>query len=136
MWNIEDKLHYELNYQILPESTRDVIVEAIDYIERCNKSDEHLYEQFCNALDKIADLSKKIKNLKKKTEWISVEKELPKKEGEYLVFYNGYILPADFRFDSSSGYFHIYNEYGDKQPTHWMPLPKAPKITKKKETIK
>lgn len=58
--------------------------------------------------------------------WISVEDELPKENGRYLVF-NGITKDQEI-FVYSNGIWW-YN--ADRRPngivTHWMPLPQAPK---------
>lgn len=133
MLTIEDKLNYELNYNVLPTSTCDAIIEVLDFLERCDKEHEHICDLYLKSEEKVKALNKKIKTLKKKTEWISIEERLPKKFCEYyLVIYKGKVEFAYFQH----GGFRLDDEYGYIYPTHWMPLPKAPKITKKKETAK
>ncbi len=53
--------------------------------------------------------------------WISVEDELPKQDGRYLVYGKGETVIT--RFYSKLPKPHFY--YTDT--THWMPLPEPPK---------
>jgi len=76
------------------------------------------------------------------TEWISIDQDLPKQNGRYLVFTrckNGIhnCLAWDYRYaccDINIAYFHLTNfwqfssEEGDPPVnlTHWKQLPKSP----------
>lgn len=60
-------------------------------------------------------------------EWISVEDEKPKADGNYLVFINkrGGIYEVAW-FDHEISYFWIAGAFAS-YITHWMPLPEPPK---------
>ena len=74
---------------------------------------------------------------KKQDNWISVEDELPKEKGMYLVF-NGSSITIEFYTDSYSGYsnnelsftywsYELSMQGKDGSVTHWQPLPQPPK---------
>lgn len=57
--------------------------------------------------------------------WISVEDELPKKDGKYLIYTkSGQQIIVNY--ECHRGKWHQFNE-AFFTPTHWMPLPEAPK---------
>ncbi|MDY5350576.1 MAG: DUF551 domain-containing protein [Candidatus Ventricola sp.] len=59
-------------------------------------------------------------------QWISVEDELPKEEGKYIVCTEmGSVYCA--RFSKSCGYEGIFKTDTNTHITYWMPLPEPPK---------
>lgn len=67
------------------------------------------------------------------TQWISVEERLPEKSVPVLAYKDGRIWYCERNWKSGcweSLSFAATKEYGmywSKGPTHWMPLPEAPK---------
>ena len=61
----------------------------------------------------------------RKQEWISVDERLPERIGKYLVFtVDRRIYICDFIDHYCDG----DAQFDDYKVTHWMPLPKAPKV--------
>lgn len=79
-------------------------------------------------------------------EWISVKDRLPKEDGYYLAFVQGYyakyvralnfakdgrkVDEFDFDEDAKNVWYRYDSEYGYvtvEDVTHWMPLPQPPK---------
>ena len=56
--------------------------------------------------------------------WISVENKLPSEEGEYLIYKENDPIEVKYYDLKQWGYYHS----ADEHPTHWMPLPEAPKF--------
>ena len=63
-------------------------------------------------------------NVGSKSEWISVDDRLPNKHELVLAYYVSGAIRTDFI--ASYGEWFEVHEYG--KPTHWMPLPEAPKM--------
>lgn len=110
-------------------------------------------EQFCEAIlnDLIGGVITKDEAMKllceytervmhlieQQTEWVSVDERLPETDGEYQIWDNGWgvanfidgIWKGDKIANSTSPYvkgkFRI-----EVRPTHWKPLPTAPKQNK------
>ena len=62
-------------------------------------------------------------------EWVSVEDELPARDGVYLVFTTrGSVTTAHFYAEKtfSDGHRKSANWQGNRNVTHWMPLPAPP----------
>ena len=78
--------------------------------------------------------------------WISVKERLPETDGNYLVYQEGYIVPAirvlsfakdgrkvdkyDFYREWKNVWYRYDSEWGHitiDDVTHWMPLPEMPK---------
>ena len=62
-------------------------------------------------------------------EWVSVEDELPARDGVYLVFtMRGSVTTAHFYAEKtfSDGHRRSANWQGNRKVTHWMPLPEPP----------
>ena len=68
------------------------------------------------------------------TSWISVEDELPKEDGKYLVHYLNRVFFSDGRpqkniLTTATFYTGVFlvDGYGEEPAvTHWMPLPDPP----------
>jgi hypothetical protein len=58
-------------------------------------------------------------------EWISVKDRLPENLDEVVIYVSDYGI--DIAFYSNQSFFD-YNSDGILSVTHWMPLPKPPKI--------
>lgn len=85
----------------------------------------------CNELikaqDRIAELEAELKS----REWVSVEDELPEKDGHYLVLAHDIVNQwQDVRHLKTHHYKRFISDDGfsDYEPivTHWMPLPSPP----------
>ena len=78
--------------------------------------------------------------------WIPVTERLPEKDGNYLIFERGYLIPSirvlsfakdgrkvdkyDFKRDWKNVWYRYDSEWGHitiDDVTHWMPLPQPPK---------
>jgi len=59
-----------------------------------------------------------------KPKWISVKEQLPRPGQEVLAFDDGILRVQSI---SSNGTWHPYLNGRKCNPTHWMPLPEAPK---------
>ena len=83
---------------------------------------------------------------KGKPKWIPVSERLPEKDGHYLVFERGYLIPIirvlEFakdgrkvdKYDFHRGWKNVWYRYDSEwghitidSVTHWMPLPEPPK---------
>jgi hypothetical protein len=81
-----------------------------------------------------------------KTKWISVKDRLPEKDGDYLIFERGYLIPSirvlsfakdgrkvdkyDFHREWKNVWYRYDSEWGHitvDAVTHWMHLPAPPK---------
>ena len=60
--------------------------------------------------------------------WNDVNKVLPDKDGDYLVFIRGAEIPCVLSYHSYCGVFLDENHVCDYNITHWMPLPENPKV--------
>lgn len=67
-------------------------------------------------------------------EWIKVEKQLPNEGEEVIVFVNGFSTIAEYKGYGDTGWTVLRGigiidpfDYYSLKPTHWQPLPKAPK---------
>lgn len=59
--------------------------------------------------------------------WIKIEDRLPEACQEVLVFWDGFVIIADYWIDySDEDKIHWHYHEGSCHPTHWMPLPEAP----------
>ena len=88
-------------------------------------------EFFCQCFDVIEhwvngnrkhlrEVTDKLYNEVTKPNWISVEDELPKKDGMYIFLQSGIIYTAMY-----------YKSIGlHRDVTHWMQLPQAPTVAK------
>ena len=82
----------------------------------------------CTLVDLAENVIRQSYRKERQGEWISVEIELPSKDGKYLVCSN------NNRWNKNNVYqARYYTEHGWGQKdkgrsiTHWMPLPEAPK---------
>ena len=80
-------------------------------------------EQYCKAFE----YAKRAYNAgyRKQSEWISVEDRLPEVAQKVLLF-----SPSDginLGYVTDDKRFYVYKSYPER-PTHWMPLPEAPKM--------
>lgn len=74
------------------------------------------------AIQELESLKTENAELKKQNKWISVDDELPSKDGNYLTYEKGRVHSADHCvcwFSSKYGFDLIGT-------THWMPLPCSP----------
>ena len=108
------------------------IYKIIEY-EDCYRTDD-LYYPKSEADEVLADLEEshkmeveqllmEIVELKEERRWRKFSEEKPPHSGIYLVCIAGHIRTLD-TFDSDRKLWRNYN------PTHWMPLPSAPKEEK------
>ena len=91
------------------------------------KSCPDLVENGCGNDNCVACLAFKLIGLGyQKQEWISVDERLPDREGKYLVCTtNGNIGVGNFINYYGKGLHLCFDCWA---VTHWMPLPKAPKM--------
>jgi len=63
----------------------------------------------------------------RKQKWTSVEEALPKEDGEYLTWHDGYYMLLNY--NTTHKLFNVTDkpETAITSVTHWMPLPEAPK---------
>ncbi len=79
------------------------------------------------------NITKAIEELSKQSEWISVSERLPEEGKNVLCYDHGKVLIA-FLDDKYTGVWWDYVAYDRDDtwdevfPTHWMPLPQAPKM--------
>lgn len=63
-------------------------------------------------------------------EWISVKERLPEDEETVLIYFDPFILSAEFVRVEADGFlvFHsdIFDDLSCEDITHWMPLPDQP----------
>lgn len=71
--------------------------------------------------------------------WISVKDKLPKKSGYYLIANNAtsvWVMRFSIRYKKFNTLdYECGDIYAVTSVTHWMPLPKPPKITKIKKGL-
>ena len=65
--------------------------------------------------------------------WIDVNKSLPDKDGEYLVYIRNAEAPCVLSFDADVGVFYDEVEGEFYNVTHWLPIPPNPKAEIKLE---
>ena len=83
-----------------------------------------------NLLEQVLYDIQHVPTLTPPNEWVSVEDELPARDGVYLVFTTrGSVTTAHFYAEKtfSDGHRKSANWQGNRNVTHWMPLPKSPK---------
>jgi hypothetical protein len=79
------------------------------------------YVEYCERIANIkSEADKVIAELKEERRWRKCSEEKPPHSGIYLVCIAGHVRTLD-TFDSDRNLWRNYN------PTHWMPLPSAPK---------
>ena len=61
--------------------------------------------------------------------WIDVNKSLPEKDGEYLVYIRNAEAPFVLSFDADVGVFYDEVEGEFYNVSHWLPIPPNPKAT-------
>ena len=67
-----------------------------------------------------------IQDLGLSNEWVSVDDGLPCDGDAVLVYLNGMEWITEMYTDDSDG-FRYFDDFEDKPPTHWQPLPLPPK---------
>ena len=75
--------------------------------------------------DRLADADKVMNSSNNSNGWISVKERLPEYDVEVLTFETG-----NYKVNAVSEYTQWWwdsNEGFERNPTHWMPLPKVPK---------
>lgn len=71
------------------------------------------------------------------SEWIGVDERLPEPNLPVLTYGRkggvgiGYVTDSSVSEYKRSNKLYFYARYGDKLPTHWMPLPEPPKEAEK-----
>ena len=82
-----------------------------------------------NLLEQVLYDIQHVPTLTPPNEWVSVEDELPARDGVYLVFTTrGSVTTAHFYAEKtfSDGHRKSANWQGNRNVTHWMPLPAPP----------
>ena len=98
----------------------------------------HLIDKFTDFDTWIANNEKRLleKEKEQKPKWISVENNLPEKDGKYLIFDGEYEV-ALFKKDRFIETYPTGIDVGEYTkchyrqelfPTHWMPLPAQPNL--------
>jgi hypothetical protein len=77
-------------------------------------------------LSKYIELSE-VNVMKNKQKWTSVEEALPKEDGEYLTYHDGYYMLL--QYSTKHKLFNVTEkpQTAITSVTHWMPIPEAPK---------
>ena len=71
------------------------------------------------------------------SEWIGVDERLPEPNLPVLTYGRkggvgiGYVTDSSVSEYKRSNKLYFYARYGDKLPTHWMPMPEPPKEAEK-----
>ena len=81
--------------------------------------DEEIYTDYDATAQKLI-----AKGWSRQSEWISVDERLPEVAQKVLLF-----SPSDgvnLGYVTDDKRFYVYKSYPER-PTHWMPLPEAPK---------
>ena len=85
--------------------------------------------RFLNGVESILEWAQTLPTLTPPNEWVSVEDELPARDGIYLVYTTrGSVTTAHFYAEKifRDDYKRKASWQGNRNVTHWMPLPAPP----------
>ena len=101
----------------------DPLTGETDTLESMNKDNQDLYNALSVGIEVLS--AENIQN------WTSVETELPKEKGEYLVAYHpchwDYVKEETLVGTDTFRGKTTWAKYKHQRNTHWMPIPKTPK---------
>ena len=80
--------------------------------------------------DVMANIATEALQSESESEWISVEDSRKPKDAERVLVYIDYIGGIQVTGYLFNGVWNLPNFVRNKVPTHWMPLPQAPKTPK------